>query len=644
MCTMPGARQNHRERRARRIVRIVDRRNNDRPRHFGTANLPESQKLVGSSNYGQWKFGMKNLLVECGLWTPGEEHIADDDIEVAARALAKINLNVMPEVYPFVSKCNTGRQAWDALKAAFEDDGYSRRYALKRRLYNTYYKDFKTMSEYVSAIKTLGQTLDDIGAPVPDEEVANALLNGLPSAFEPMMMAVEHSVRTLTTELVVTKLMTIEASGKLEDENSALFSRSHSSSNSASSSSGLQCFYCRKPGHRKYDCPLLKKKNKTADPKPQGKHSRKFHQKNMACKCEQNDEDSTDEDEDSEPEQTMFCHNCDTSEKLDGDKEFCLLVGASTQHCGKQGEVNKWIVDSGASRHMCNSPVMFESLEDTKTTITVADDRTMTCDGKGIVKLKIGENHGTMKDVLLVNSLGHNLLSVSQLTDNNFLVVFDKDLCTIKKKDGSQKPIIARRSGNLYVMDALIESANLARKDATLDVWHRRLGHPNDTSLKKILASKGIKVNTKEEVSTCETCIQGKMSKSAFPLSSSRAENCLDLVHSDLMGPMKVQSFSGARFVLTFTDDYSRKTFAYVLKKKSDAFAKFKEFKNLVEKQTGQTIKCLRTDNGGEYMDGEFESFLKDCGIVHQSTVPHNPEQNGRAERMNRTIMDKARC
>jgi transposase InsO family protein len=96
-------------------------------------------------------------------------------------------------------------------------------------------------------------------------------------------------------------------------------------------------------------------------------------------------------------------------------------------------------------------------------------------------------------------------------------------------------------------------------------------------------------------------------------------------------------------YYVSFIDDFSRKTWIYFLKKKSEVFERFKEFKAVVENQTKKRIKVLRNDNGSEFCGKEFDQLCKQCGITQQNTTPYTPQQNGVIERMNRTLMDKAR-
>lgn len=136
----------------------------------------------------------------------------------------------------------------------------------------------------------------------------------------------------------------------------------------------------------------------------------------------------------------------------------------------------------------------------------------------------------------------------------------------------------------------------------------------------------------------CEICVKGKLSRAPFNKhSASRATNKLELIHSDVCGPMNTNSIGSAKYFLTFTDDFSRNTIMYCLKNKSEVTEKFLEYKSFVENQCHEKIKCLRTDNGTEYVNKELLSHLKRFGIQHQTSVPYTQQQNGVAERLKKS-------
>ena len=114
-------------------------------------------------------------------------------------------------------------------------------------------------------------------------------------------------------------------------------------------------------------------------------------------------------------------------------------------------------------------------------------------------------------------------------------------------------------------------------------------------------------------------------------------------MYSDVCGPMSVETGTGKRYVITFTDDYSRFSFVFFMARKSESFAMFMQFQAIAVGESGEEIGTLRTDGGGEYKSAEFESYLTKNKINHEEAIPHTPEQNGVAETLNRTLMEKVR-
>lgn len=129
-----------------------------------------------------------------------------------------------------------------------------------------------------------------------------------------------------------------------------------------------------------------------------------------------------------------------------------------------------------------------------------------------------------------------------------------------------------------------------------------------------------------------------------MPRQPTGPKSVLGLIHSYICGPMSVKALNGFEYFLTFIDDHSRKTWIYFLKTKDEVFCLFKEFKALVENLIGKKIKVLHLDNGGEYVDKDFANFFTKEGIIRECTTPNNLEQNGVAERKNRTIVEATRA
>ena len=129
-----------------------------------------------------------------------------------------------------------------------------------------------------------------------------------------------------------------------------------------------------------------------------------------------------------------------------------------------------------------------------------------------------------------------------------------------------------------------------------------------------------------ESFETCESCLLGKMTKTPFTGHSKRVNDLLGLIHSDVYGPLSSTARRGYQYFITFTDDFSRYGYVYLMKHKSESFEMFKIFKNEVQNQLGKNIKALRSDQGGEYLSQEFIDHLRDCRIVSQLTPLGTPQ------------------
>ena len=142
----------------------------------------------------------------------------------------------------------------------------------------------------------------------------------------------------------------------------------------------------------------------------------------------------------------------------------------------------------------------------------------------------------------------------------------------------------------------------------------------------------------------CEQCVLGKQKMVKFGTAIHNTEGILDYIHTDVWGPTKTASLGGKHYFVTFADDFSRRVWVYTLKSKDEVFETFLVWKKMVEIQTGRKIKVLRSDNGTEYRNDQFSIFCKKESISRHFTVRDTPQQNGVAERMNRTLLEKVRC
>ncbi|GJQ93956.1 putative RNA-directed DNA polymerase [Tanacetum coccineum] len=249
------------------------------------------------------------------------------------------------------------------------------------------------------------------------------------------------------------------------------------------------------------------------------------------------------------------------------------------------------------------------------------------------------------KDVLVVPGYHVSLLSVHKLSrDNQVVVSFNDSKCLIQ--DSTQRFLMGTGSekGGLYFLDEgnRITNSNIKTYGVSNCIWHNRLGHPADQVL-EVLKHK-IKDVNQTNSGPCDICHKAKQTREPFPLSNHKSKHLGDLVHLDVWGPYKVTSRDGFRYFLTVVDDYTRAVWVFLLKSKNEVFNNIVSFYNLIKNQFEKNIKVFRSDNGTEFINNQVDSFLKINGILHQTTCPYTPQQNGVAERKHRHLLNTARA
>ncbi|KAK1633069.1 hypothetical protein QYE76_007384, partial [Lolium multiflorum] len=256
------------------------------------------------------------------------------------------------------------------------------------------------------------------------------------------------------------------------------------------------------------------------------------------------------------------------------------------------------------------------------------------------VTMRVG--NGSKVDVIAVGTLPLHLPSGLVLSLNNCYFVPALSMNIIS---GSCLMQDAPEKNGLFLLDLdssdthihNIDAKRIKLNDNSTYMWHCRLGHIGVKRMKKLHTDGLLESLEFESLDRCEACLMGKMTKTPFSGIMERATDLLEIIHTDVCGPMSVASRGGYRYVLTFTDDLSRYGYIYFMKHKSETF---KEFQSEVENQRNKKIKFLRSDRGGEYLSYEFGMHLKKCGILSQLTPPGTPQRNGVSERRNRTLLD----
>jgi hypothetical protein len=168
--------------------------------------------------------------------------------------------------------------------------------------------------------------------------------------------------------------------------------------------------------------------------------------------------------------------------------------------------------------------------------------------------------------------------------------------------------------------------------------WHSRLGHPSSAIVKQIISRNKLPLLGQASGSlVCDAYQQAKSHQLPYTGSDSKSSSPLELIFSDVWGPA-IESVRRYRYYVSFIDDFSKFTWIYLIKRKSDIFHKFQDFHAMVERQFNKKILAVQSDWGGEYE--RLNSFFTQIGIMHHVSCPHTHQQNGDAERKHRHIIE----
>uniref|UniRef100_W8AQ86 Retrovirus-related Pol polyprotein from transposon TNT 1-94 n=1 Tax=Ceratitis capitata TaxID=7213 RepID=W8AQ86_CERCA len=591
--------------------------------------LANIEKLSGD-NYTTWCIQIKSLLITLDLWNAVLGKSPETEPEKSAwttydqKALAAITLSVKPSELIHIKNCLSAKCAWETLSALYKADTASRKVNLFKRLIRFKFRGNEKFSDQLKEFCCVIEDLKEVGITMDNDFLSILLLCSLPDEMESFIVAMESRDTLPKLDNLIAKILEEEQRhGEKLENGEGVFSANEAK------------FRVRAGGSRSSDSSRGVWRNREAGKSnsvgggssgigAKSKHQETGRYNNIKCyKCGMRGHIRSQ------------CTNSATN-----DKAWSLFEK-------KENIRRSWIIDSGATSHMCNDMDSFTSLIRKRHEIMLASGAVIYAHGRGTVKIRTKNSNINLRDVWYVPELHSNFFSISKSVECGNAVIFKENSVVIR--NCSNKVIMTGNLENgIYVANTLSnkikESVN-AVSDA--NDWHRRFGHINVSDLNKLHdlnMVNGLKANLPKTIE-CFTCAVCKIhSKPYMSYSNIYTKNVLELVHTDLCGPMGIGSVGGASYFVTFIDDYSRYTAVYFIKRKSEALNMFKLFTASAEKQTGRKIKSVRSDNGREFVNSEFEKYLSERGIRHQTTVAYSPQQNGVAERANRTIVEMARC
>nr|KAJ0209753.1 hypothetical protein LSAT_V11C400185330 [Lactuca sativa] len=363
------------------------------------------------------------------------------------------------------------------------------------------------------------------------------------------------------------------------------------------------------------------------------------------------------DDKSSNKKAKVVCWNCNKSGHF---KKDCRLRKVNKDGAGTSGSKDPekqqafyvqddnvaWWVDSGATSHVCKDLYWFKDFQpiDDGSVVKMGNVATEPIKGIGSVLLTFTSGKCLcLNNVLYVSGIRKNLMSEIVLNNCGYKQVLESDKYILSRHgsfmgfgyicNGMIRLNINYPSIDNFVCMVSSSTSNNVHKSK---LWHARLGHIHYKRIKDMSKMSLIPAFDMQNNEKCKTCMLTKITRQPFK-DVVREIKVLDLIHSDLCDFHATPSLGNKKYVVTFIDDASRYCYIYLLHSKDEALDKFKIYKRQVELHKNGLIKVLRIDRGGEYYD---PLYFESTGIIHQTIAPYTPQQNGVAERENRTLKE----
>jgi transposase InsO family protein len=608
---------------------------------------------LASGNYGGWKQKMFSLLVLRELqdvleWEqPENAPVAEEALteynewmKKSGKVRALIELNIDDSNSQRVRGITSGKIAWDTLKVYHQRNNVGNLQRLQEKISSLKKTESISMEQHLNYLFDLVARYKEAGAEYNDDQFVNRILNSIRGTYKHLCDSISVQAEYKKDPWGL-RLWLIDYAD-LDEE-----------AEKVSPAAALKVKSIVKPEVQ--DVSSSEEEAQTTGKKVRSEVHKVSHQQRKVIRLPVN------------PHANYICNVCKqmghikaecTADKLSiaeleqllkrkkMNKAKAANVGQDYTNCVTASNVlyacGDWIIDSGATSHMTPHKNLFTDIDNShRSLVRVADGKKIPATGIGKVKLELITSKGTkvllLENVLHVPNLNSSLFSIREFTASGKSVMFDSSKVYLMEKD--EKLLIGQMKSDHYKLYGTAE-AMLASELPCVHELHKRFAHRNLQDIRHMVKL-GLQSRPCECNDFCEDCTKGKMARRPFKRSKG-VQDVLDVVVSDVHGPMPVESLGRKRYFVTFIDAKSKYSEVHYMRQKNEVPDRTIEFIERLKTQFNKKPKVFRSDRGTEYLDQRLQNYLAREGIWYETTVGYAPQQNGIAERKNRTLGEGA--
>lgn len=553
--------------------------------------------VFNGKNFGLWK---KQVQIHLKVKELNEALVKVEDDKKDAIWLKKDNeaqailFSCMDQSVALkVASCDSATEIWSRLQEIYESTSA----AMVAKVFEEYHSYRKSsgddMATHVSKVEALASHLETVGQKQTDVSIMSRLLHSLPESHNALKEAWESvDPAKQTKEALISRLLSHTATTGESSKDVALVAGSNYGSGSKFGQDRKKkgkCYHCGKFGHWARDC---------------------------------------------------------RSKPKEDENGIALVIGQGGE------KSNSWVIDSGASKHTCCRREWFVEMSPWNEKLQVGNQAWVEAIGRGTINLICNTNFGpkklSLKDVLYIPSMSQNLFSTGRAASNGATTVFKSSGCEVIHNGR----LVARgfqASNGLCHLDIkkIDGSAMITVTKRSIENWHDSLGHVDSKIITEMVNNKsadGLEIVEPSKTPGCSACAEGKATRASHTMEPSfRPTEVGERVDMDLIGPINEESLGKKRYILLAKDNFSDYSHVYMIGNKSEVAEKLQNYIGVFESESNRKIRSIVTDNGSEFNNHQVQAL---CDLEHIRlcfSAPYTPQQNGVAERNNRTIIEVVR-